>query len=236
VVPIDDPVKRFGPCECMKMFGLKELWDHRNVPPMFDRMRFKAFKVEMYAEGENRELASFALGVGRKIIGLYNELITTFNGRGVYFYSKEKGSGKSMLAAIIVNELVLRGIRAKFVGMAELLQQIRDGFDPESSVSSASIIETAKAIPVLVLDDIGAERLTDWVEDVVYQILDYRLTHKKFTIFTSNELPVGLGYSERVKSRIDRMGMVVLMPEEEVRLKLSMRDDDRMREFFGGVK
>lgn len=140
-----------------------------------------------------------------------------------------------MLAAIIVNELVMQGIRSKFVGMAELLQKIRDGFDPDSSASSASIIETAKAVPVLTLDDIGAERLTEWVEDTVYQILDYRLTNKKLTIFTSNDAIDALKYGERIKSRIGRMGMVVALPEESVRLKLSLRDDRRMQAFFGGT-
>ena len=198
-------------------------------------MRFKAFKLESYSD-ENREVAKFALDVAKRIANEYEELMEQFKGRGVYFHSKEKGSGKSMLAAIVVNELVLRGIRAKFVGMAELLQKIRDGFDPESSASSAEIIQTVKAVPVLVIDDIGAERLTDWVEDTVYQILDFRLANRRLTIFTSNEMPEELGYSDRIKSRIGRLSMVVSLPDDPVRYKLSVRDDARMRDFFGGGK
>lgn len=234
MVESDGAYSRYAPCECVRESIRAEMWRNRNVPVVFDDALLDSFNVGFYS-AVNRGKAEYALTVARKIVGQYAEMLESFDGRGVYFHSAQKGSGKSMLAAIIVNELVKQGIRAKFVGMAELLQKIRDGFDPDSSVSSASIIETVKAVPVLVLDDIGAERLTEWVEDTVYQILDYRLTNKRLTIFTSNDSIEKLKYDERIKSRIGRMGMVVPLPEESVRLKLSLRDDRRMAAFFGGT-
>jgi DNA replication protein DnaC len=229
----DGIYERYVPCECSLEERKAEMWKNRNVPLIFEDAWLSAFKAEYYSP-ENRSKAEFALQVARKTVEDYELLVESFNGRGVYLHSKQKGSGKSLIAAIIVNEMVARGIRAKFIGMAELLQKIRDGFDPASGVSSAEIIETAKSVPVMVIDDIGAERLTEWVEDMVYQILDYRLANKKLTIFTSNDAIEELKYDDRIRQRIGRMSMVVSMPEESVRLKLSRRDDRRMAAFFGG--
>ena len=137
-----------------------------------------------------------------------------------------------MLAAIIVNELVEHGIRAKFVGMAEMLQSIKDSFDAESGESSAEIIGTVKNVPILVLDDIGVERQTTWVEETVYGILDYRISNGKVTFFTSNTEVDALKYDERIKNRITRMALVVKFPEESVRLKIARAEDRAMKAFF----
>ena len=55
-------------------------------------------------------------------------------------------------------------------------------------------------IPLLILDDLGREKTTDWTRDVLYDLINYRYSHRLPTIFTTNE-DLG-GYDEAIASRV----------------------------------
>ena len=86
----------------------------------------------------------------------------------------------------------------------------------------------------MILDDLGAEKQSAWVNETVYKILTYRENHMLLTVFTSNIRIEELEYQDRVKNRIESMAVQIQMPEESIRRKFSKRNSERfMAELMG---
>jgi DNA replication protein DnaC len=101
------------------------------------------------------------------------------------------GVGKTHLAVGILKEVVQKtGARALFYGTAELLRAIRGTYDPVARTSELKILRPVMEAELLVLDDLGAERVTDWVEETMNLIVNTRYNERRATIFTSNYLDV----------------------------------------------
>ena len=193
-------------------------------PTYFENRTLSSFVLALYAFGESRTKAQTAYDMVERYINGFDEIVTEYGGGGLYFYSKERGSGKTFLSTILGNELSRRGHRVRWYGMTNLLQEIKNGYDRDSSTSSAEIIDLCKNTEVLILDDIGVEKQTAWVNETMYTILDHRMTHCKPTIFTSNHKPHELSYDERIIDRITRMTELIEMPEESIRKKLNAKN------------
>ena len=102
--------------------------------------------------------------------------------KGIYLYGNF-GSGKSYLISALFNDLAEKGIKSVIVHVPELIRSIKDSFDKDYS----DIFEEVMNAPLLLLDDIGAEYLTQWSRDEVLEpILQYRMDQELPTFFTSN--------------------------------------------------
>lgn len=127
------------------------------------------------------------------------------------------GVGKTHLASAVANKHA-KNISFLFVSCPELLHQIRLSYNSNSKVD---LLEYAKKIPLLLLDDIGAEKPTEWVRETLYLLIDHRSEERLPTIFTTNctmnELADKLG--DRIASRITGMCKVIKMNGEDYRLK-----------------
>lgn len=108
-----------------------------------------------------------------------------------YFTEKEKaiylhgsfGSGKTYLIAALLNELAKKDVKGIVIHLPEFLRGLKESFSSDYSEKFDAI----KKIPVLLIDDIGAEYLTSWARDEVLEpILQYRMDEKLATFFTSN--------------------------------------------------
>lgn len=109
--------------------------------------------------------------------------------RGLYFWGGT-GSGKTLLSCIVLNELMLRhSIAGKFLDLSySYFQKIRSTFDEGSSIrgQSLDIMETYAGIPILIIDDFGVQRGTDWENEMLYNLIDKRYEENWLTIVTSN--------------------------------------------------
>ena len=127
-------------------------------------------------------------------------------GRGLYFCG-DVGSGKTHLAVAVMNELITRKrVPSLFVTVPELLDNLRGSYnDPGRNLDEW--MDAVKNADLLVLDDLGSERVTEWVRERIFVIVNHRYREALPTIFTSNigpeELPGKLG--ERTASRIISM-------------------------------
>lgn len=93
------------------------------------------------------------------------------------------GSGKTHLAAAIANDFVERGIPAMFGTFQAHLDNIKSEFDTSGQGKYLSEI---KSTPILVIDDLGKERKSEWTQSILFDIVNYRYEHLLPTIFTSN--------------------------------------------------
>jgi len=105
----------------------------------------------------------------------------------------EPGTGKTHLAVAALRRLIARGFEGMFFDYQNLLDRIRAGYDPASGTSSRDAYEAAMESEILLLDDLGAHRVTEWVEDTVTSIITYRCNHKKALIATTNLVDADAG-------------------------------------------
>ena len=98
------------------------------------------------------------------------------------------GVGKTHLATAIVRELAIKGVPGLFYDFRDLLKEIQDSYNPVSQLTELKVLEPVYDAEVLVLDELGASKPTDWVRDTMTQIISTRYNDKKLTIFTSNYL------------------------------------------------
>ena len=98
------------------------------------------------------------------------------------------GVGKTHLAVATLRALVDKGIRCLFYDFRDLLKEIQDSYNPVSQATELRVLEPVYQADVLVLDELGASKPTDWVRDTMTQIINTRYNDRKVTIFTTNYL------------------------------------------------
>ncbi|MFN3975159.1 MAG: ATP-binding protein [Dehalococcoidia bacterium] len=94
------------------------------------------------------------------------------------------GSGKTHLAVAIYQECRRRGRPARIVKVPELLDHLRATFAPDRRLSYDRRFEGFKTAPLLILDDFGAQAVSPWAEEKLYQLLAYRHEHHLPTVIT----------------------------------------------------
>ena len=104
--------------------------------------------------------------------------------RGWLVLTGPSGCGKTHLAAAIANNVLERGCPAFFVFVPDLLDHLRSTFAPSSEESFDQLFEKVRNAPFLVLDDLGGHSSTQWSQEKLYQILNFRHSHRMPTVFT----------------------------------------------------
>jgi DNA replication protein DnaC len=107
------------------------------------------------------------------------------------------GTGKSALAGALAADCLRRGSdrSALFVPVPEFLDRLRHTFGDDARESERKVMQQLQDVDVLVLDDLGAERQTDWVTERLYVLVNHRYDHDNRTIITTNLTPEELGVS-----------------------------------------
>ena len=120
------------------------------------------------------------------IIKWMKEFITTYkenpHQKGL-FLSGSFGCGKTYLISAMINELAKDNIKSAIVYWPEFLRDLKTSFQTDFKEK----VESIKKVPILLIDDIGAETTTVWSRDeILGPILQYRMDEKLPTFFTSN--------------------------------------------------
>ena len=112
------------------------------------------------------------------------------NGKKGYYFWGPAGSGKTLLAAIILQELMLKyAHRGRFVDLSrQFFLRLKRSFDEsdESYGSAGRILDDLVTVPFLVIDDFGVQRNTEWESETLYNLIDSRYSEERITIVTSN--------------------------------------------------
>ena len=105
-------------------------------------------------------------------------------GDGLYIEGTN-GTGKTHLAAAIALQLIGEGIPVICKTSSDLLLDIKDSFDGEGARES-DVLDIYKRVDLLIIDDLGKERCSDWSMSTLYSILNDRYEDMKPTIVTTN--------------------------------------------------
>ena len=124
-------------------------------------------------------------------------------GPGLYLHGPV-GTGKTHLACALLKGLAQRGVWCLYRSLPDLLHELRRSVREENE---SDLLDALADVPVLLLDDLGSERLTEYAAERLHQIVDDRYADRRTTLVTSNLSPAQLGrhVGQRMASRLMEM-------------------------------
>ena len=142
------------------------------------RMTFAAFDTRG-GRGASRE--------GRDSLEKAKAAAQTFASgpEGWMLFTGSHGTGKTHLAVAIGSECLRRDRSVFYTFVPTLLDHLRGTFNPDSPIGYDELFEQIKTVPLLILDDLGAEHSTSWAEEKLYQIVVHRHDARLPTVITS---------------------------------------------------
>jgi DNA replication protein DnaC len=167
-------------CDCGGEGRAERAVEASQIPPLYRNASFENFKLPTENPIARQGLSEVLLTVR----GYAREFPAT-DRPGLLFIG-DPGCGKTHLAVAALRILISRGFDGLFFDYQNLLERIRCSFDSMSGASDREAYRSALDAEILLLDDLGAHRVTEWVEDTVTSIITWRCNNQKPTIVTTN--------------------------------------------------
>jgi DNA replication protein DnaC len=176
--PIDEPgppvVRRVVRCDCWRENLNRERLAAANIPKRYQHCTISNFTTyNASLERAAEKAANFAQAYPVVAKGLFLE--------------GEPGVGKTHLAVAVLMQVVkTRGARGLFYDVRDLLKIIRSTYNASIRTTELEVLRPVMTAELLVLDDLGAEKTSEWVEETMNLIVNARYNERLPTIFTSN--------------------------------------------------
>jgi DNA replication protein DnaC len=166
-------------CECRLKSRSERLLAAAKIPPRYEHCDLSTFRCDQ-DDKDQQSLAKAKLYAGRFV----EEYPTEKTG---LLFVGSVGVGKTHLAVGILKALIRdKGVPCLFCDYRELLKSIQNSFNASVQATEMGILRPVFDAEVLVLDELGAVRSTEWVFDTVNYILNSRYNNNKTTIITTN--------------------------------------------------
>jgi DNA replication protein DnaC len=225
--------RRVTRCDCQLRTRNQSLLAAARIPKRYEHCELASYTADF--PGAHPSLA-FAHLTATKFAQEYDPR----DGTGLLIIGKI-GTGKTHLAVGITKELILtRGVSCMFYDYRELLKEIQNSYNSTVQTTELDVLRPIFETEVLVLDELGAVKPTEWVWDTVSLILNTRYNDNRTTVITTNfeDQPaagtngagsaaraamrnetLGDRIGERMRSRLHEMCRVIKMEGEDFRQK-----------------
>lgn len=178
-------------CDCQLDRRVATLLERARIPERYRNCTLKTF------ERGNRTLDSAFIMADRFV----SEYPFGTEGQGLLLTGR-MGVGKTHLAVGLIHALITeKSVPCLFCDYRELLKHIQESYNPSTHVTELQVLRPVFDAEVLLIDDLGYIRPTDWVWDTVALILNRRYNSKKTTIITTNYANRPAGYRPPRKSK-----------------------------------
>ncbi len=160
------------PCGLAEIAARVQLYNRAGIPPRFHDSRLSAFRVHHRSQAAARshfERIRNGFQAGAKGVGLFGP----------------PGVGKTHLLTGVAGWMTLtRGVEVRYADFSGLIAEIKRGFD--QGLGEARVIEPVARVPVLMIDELGKGRGSDWERGVIDQIVSQRYNAGLSTFFATN--------------------------------------------------
>jgi DNA replication protein DnaC len=195
--------------------GIERLFGASRIPTRFAELDLDTFPQQHRAQRE-------ALEVCRHFV----EHGIAPDGREGLLFVGPYGRGKTGLAIATLRERIRRGDAGIFTTTVDLMDAIYASLERDAEVKHRELLEMVTGCDVLVLDDLGREHPTDFVNVKLFQVVNARHDWMRRTIFTTNldggaQLPDRLG--QPIYQRIVEMATIVSFPKDSPNLRAGGR-------------
>lgn len=171
---ITDGVEHVVRCDCWREELVSRLMKEARIPPRFSRAELETFEPDTDSQRE-------ALGRARAFVEQFPVV-----DRGLLFHGPF-GVGKTHLAVAILKAVIRKcGARGYFYETADLLRRIRHTYNQSVDETEMGVLSPALNAELLVLDDLGTDKTSEWVQETLGLVVNHRYNTRRATIFTSN--------------------------------------------------
>jgi len=224
-------------CDCQLRARAESLLTSAHIPKRYEHCELSNFTADFPGAEASISLAHIAAS-------RFAEEFSPRDGQGLLLVGGI-GTGKTHLAVGIIKELVSRyGSHCLFYDYRELLKEIQNSYNDSVQATELQVLRPVFDAEVLVLDELGAVKPSEWVWDTVSLILNTRYNNRRTTIITTNfadEPAAGVGSAsasgrtfafaatrretlgdrigERMRSRLHEMCRIVRMEGPDFRQK-----------------
>ncbi len=206
-----DGVSGAHTCSCQDNVMTAARLRNANIPPKYITRTFETF------DPYSRPLRQM-LDDARAYAAAFDS-INKFEKKGL-FLTGTVGSGKTHLAAAILQAVITSGHTGLFWNVVDLFRALRDTMSPDSPLTENDIIDRARSVDLLVLDDLGTEKTSEWVLDRLYMLINGRYQDDTALIITTNQTFPEL---------TDRLGTPIVSRLSEMCSYLNVKADDYRR-------
>lgn len=190
-------------CDCEKAVEFWKRWDAkqeelRKAQAIAEEQEQKRRKIEAILGKSgikkrylSRSFENFIVNdVNRKAYEIAKSYVDNWQenkdkGEGLYFEGT-CGTGKTHLAVAIAMKLINQGVPVICKTSIDLLASIKQSYERDSTVNEEDVIEAYNTIDLLVIDDLGKERATEWSVPILYRIINDRYENMLPTVITTN--------------------------------------------------
>jgi DNA replication protein DnaC len=167
-------------CSCFEATFARVTKEHSGIPLNYQHASLDNFQIP-----QDNPIARSGLGTVLMQVRAFVREFPAGEKQGLLLVG-DAGTGKTHLAVAALRALMDKGHEGVFFDYQNLLERIRSSHDSTSGATDREAYRSALDAELLLLDDLGAHRVTEWVEDTVTSIITYRCNNRKPTIATTN--------------------------------------------------
>jgi DNA replication protein DnaC len=176
-------------CDCAESERAARALDRARIPSRYEHCDFDNFETDVYEGVPDAPAYKRSLSQAKLVVeGFARDYPLTLDA-GLLLIGP-CGVGKTHLAVAVLKQLVRRGHEALFYDYRDLLKEIQSSYNPDNPITESRLLEPVLTAEVLMLDDLGSSKPSNWALEMIGHILNTRYNEKRVTLLTSNYLDV----------------------------------------------